>query len=66
MQRPPIKAYSKKQICDLYGVSYKQFNSWFTDEQIKTIGQYKGKCYTPAQVEKIFNLIGAPEIEAPQ
>lgn len=56
-----LKAYSPKEIRNLYGVSaltYKKWTEGFKDE----IGELKGKFYTVAQVKIIIDKLGAPGI----
>jgi hypothetical protein len=54
-----IKAYSKMELVNLYGVSYKTFCAWLKPFK-NEIGEYNGKRYTIAQVQIIFNKIGTP------
>lgn len=56
-----LKAYSPKEIRNLYGVSACTFKKWtesFQDE----IGELKGKYYTVTQVKIIIDKLGAPGI----
>ncbi|MBD1364386.1 hypothetical protein IDJ77_11255 [Mucilaginibacter sp. ZT4R22] len=53
-----IKALSKKELRDWYGVSCKTFKSWL--KRIPDLGMYEGKAYTPAQVAKIVTHLGQP------
>jgi transposase len=56
-----LKAYSPKEIRNLYGVSALTYRKWtesFKDE----IGELKGKYYTVAQVKIIIDKLGAPGI----
>lgn len=53
-----IKAYPLKELRMLYGVSWKTWTVWIS--KIPGLGDYNGKSYTPAQVEKIVNHIGKP------
>jgi hypothetical protein len=53
-----IKAYPYKTLRVMYGVSWRTFNKWI--KKIPDLGEYDGKAYTPAQVEKIVNHIGRP------
>ena len=54
----PIKPYSKGQLAQMYDVSVYTLRKWLknvpgltlTDDQI----------FTPAEIEKIFNHLGAP------
>lgn len=47
-----------KQLHELYGVSWKTFKAWLA--QVPELGEYKGRAYTPAQVQKIINHLGTP------
>jgi hypothetical protein len=53
-----IKAYSIKELIALYGVTYTTFRSWLT--KVSDLGDYAGKKYTPAQVQKIVDHLGEP------
>ncbi len=56
-----LKAYSPKEIRNMYGVSANVFNRWtesFKDE----IGELKGRYYTVSQVKIIIDKLGAPGI----
>lgn len=56
-----LRAYSPKEIRNLYGVSALTYRKWtesFKDE----IGELKGKYYTVAQVKIIIDKLGAPGI----
>ncbi|MDP3557681.1 MAG: hypothetical protein Q8T03_09925 [Bacteroidota bacterium] len=56
-----LKAYSPKEIRNMYGVSACTFKKWtesFKDE----IGELKGKYYTVSQVKIIIDKLGAPGI----
>jgi hypothetical protein len=53
-----IKALSKKQLRDLYGVSYTTLRAWL--KNINDLGDYSGKTFTPAQVNKIVTHLGNP------
>lgn len=56
-----LKAYSPKEIRNLYDVSALTFKKWtesFKDE----IGELKGKYYTVSQVKIIIDKLGAPGI----
>jgi hypothetical protein len=54
-----VKAYSKKEIAKLYGISVKVLRKWLAPA-IATIGEYQGKSYTPKQVQAIFDHLGEP------
>ena len=56
-----FKALSKSQLAFAYNdISLKTLNSWLSPFQ-KQIGAYKGKMYTPKQIQIIFELLGEPE-----
>jgi transposase-like protein len=61
MKQVPIKAYTVKEMCALYGVSRTVFFSWIKKFRSK-IGELKGKTYTPKQVRIIFDHLEMPEI----
>ncbi len=54
-----IKAYSVKELCNLYQVSYKTFSRWLQTAR-EDIGERPGRFYTVLQVEKIFSEFGIP------
>lgn len=56
-----LKAYSPKEIRNLYGVSSRTFKKW-TEVFEKEIGEVKGKYYTVLQVKIIIDKLGAPGI----
>ena len=52
-------AQSKIQLAEAYNVSLKTFKKWI--EPIKEeLGEYRGKTYTPKQVDKIYDFLGRP------
>lgn len=56
-----LKAYSPKEIRNMYGVSACIFKKWtesFKDE----IGELKGRYYTVVQVKILIDKLGAPGI----
>ena len=53
-----VKAYSKPQLANMYGVSRVTFNKWL--QKVSDLGYYLGRCYTPAQVQKIVDHLGTP------
>lgn len=55
----PIKAYSQKELHQMYGVSPKTLRSWLRPFR-KDIGKLLGKTYTPAQVKIIFDHLSPP------
>ncbi len=54
-----ITAKSKKELCNEYKISYRTLKIW--TEKVKGLGQYIGGKYTPLQVRKIYEHVGAPE-----
>ncbi len=54
-----LKAYSPKELRDIYGVSVKTFRVWLEPHK-ETIGKLCGKRYTVKQVEFIFSVLGTP------
>jgi hypothetical protein len=60
MEHPErIMAQSKNQLAVKYCVSLRTFVSWLEPLQDK-IGEYRGKAYTPKQVEAIYEYLGHP------
>ena len=57
--RTEIRAYSVKELCNLYQVSYRTFSRWLNTAK-KDIGERPGRFYTLVQVEKIFSEFGVP------
>ena len=52
-------AQSKSQLAEAYCVSLKTFVSWI--EPLKdSIGEYRGKAFTPKQVNIIYEFLGRP------
>jgi len=56
----PIKAYSIGELAQLYGFTTKTILKWVN--LIPDLGDRIGRYYNPAQVKKIFDHCGAPEI----
>lgn len=55
-----LKPYNTKDLCTLYGVSYKTMQKWL--EKIKDqLGERVGKKWSVSQVEVIFKKYGRPE-----
>ncbi len=54
------KSYSKKQLTLLYGISDMTLKSWLKPIKSK-LGTYRGKTYSPFQVQLIFDFLGEPE-----
>lgn len=53
-----VKAYTKTQLASKYGVSLTTFKRWLYN--VNDLGAYLGKCFTPAQVQKIVEHLGTP------
>lgn len=56
-----LRAYSPKEIRNLYGISARSFKKWtehFKDE----IGEAKGRYYNVAQVKIIIERLGTPGV----
>ncbi|MCW3788503.1 hypothetical protein [Plebeiibacterium sediminum] len=52
-------AQSKHQLTKAYNVSYLTLQRWL--EPIKEeLGEYRGRAYTPKQVQMIYDLLGRP------
>lgn len=52
-------AQNKAQLAEAYNVGMKTFKKWiepFKDE----LGEYRGKAYTPKQVQIIYEHLGTP------
>ena len=54
-----LKAYTVKQLSELYGVSAKTFRRWL-EPFAKSIGEKKGYFYNISQVKCIVSYLGAP------
>ncbi len=54
-----ITPVSKKELAGLYSVSMKTLNAWLKPI-ISDIGLYLGRCFTVAQLEKIYKHLGTP------
>ncbi|MHB8258691.1 MAG: hypothetical protein ACYDCN_00405 [Bacteroidia bacterium] len=55
-----LKAYSKKELAELYEVSEKIFRTWLPPFE-NDIGKKMGRFYNPKQVKIIFEKVGFPE-----
>jgi hypothetical protein len=55
----PVDTYNKTQVAAFYNISTDTLNAW--TEEIKELGNYRGKRYTLKQVEMIFEHCGYPE-----
>jgi len=54
-----IRAQSKNEFAYAYNVSLKTFRNWIKPFE-QEIGKYRGKAYTPKQVEMIRRCLGEP------
>ena len=54
-----IQAYSKLELATLYKVSRKTLYRWLCPFN-QEIGEYRGRCFTPKQIELIFKKLGYP------
>ena len=55
-----LKAYSTKELAELYEVSEKIFRTWLPPFE-NDIGKRIGHFYNPKQVKTIFEKVGFPE-----
>ena len=55
-----LKAYSMKELAELYEVSEKIFRTWLPPFE-NDIGKRIGHFYNPKQVKTIFEKVGFPE-----
>lgn len=54
----PAVKFNKAQLCDRYGVGRRTLAAWLAE--VPELGEYKGRCYTVAQTQKILaHLEGA-------
>jgi hypothetical protein len=53
------RAYCKKDLVNLYGISYKTLASWLSP-MASEIGPLRGQYFTAAQMEIIFETLGWP------
>jgi hypothetical protein len=60
-QPVPIRPYSLKEISRMYGMSACTINRWLQPFK-EQVGERNGRYYTNQQVEKIFLLLGTPNI----
>jgi hypothetical protein len=56
-----LKAYTRKEMRNIYGVSLRTFNKW-TEELDKELGPIIGKFYNVTQVKLIIEKFGVPGI----
>ncbi|MCW3091395.1 MAG: hypothetical protein JWP81_2464 [Ferruginibacter sp.] len=54
-----VRPYSSKELCGIYGISYKTLRKWLQPFQ-QEIGDRRGRFYTVLQVETIFCKLGLP------
>lgn len=54
-----LKAYTVKQLSELYGVSAKTFRRWL-QPFVKSIGEKQGYFYNISQVKCIISNLGTP------
>ena len=54
----PIKAYSKSEICSMYGITGPTLQVWFKRAGLEY--NKKVRIFTPLEVSNLFNAIGAP------
>jgi len=54
-----VKAYSPRELCQLYGVSRKTLVTWLKPFS-KQIGKRHGRYYTVLQVQSIVSHLGVP------
>lgn len=58
-QETKAQSYSVKELCALYGVTWKVWNAWIEPIREK-VGEVKGRKYSPKQVKIIFDHLGPP------
>ena len=59
-QKPEIKVYTQRELCNIYGVTEETFKKWLL--KITNLEPRTGNFYTPKQVEIIFNHLGTPGV----
>jgi transposase len=55
-----LKAYSLREMAELYEVSERTFKNWLNPFQ-KDIGMKNGRYFTPKQIKVIFDKLGLPD-----
>lgn len=55
----PVKAYSKKELATLYGVSKQTLRRWL--KNVEGLQQTNDQIFTPNQIQLIFKHLGVPE-----
>lgn len=58
-ERVEAKAYTKKEIAAMYGISSRALTTWLKPF-LSTIGTKQGKYYNVNQVREIFTKLGTP------
>lgn len=54
-----IPTYNKTSVAKMYGISLKSLKAWFEDEEFqKELGPYRGRTFTPAQIDIIIKHFG--------
>lgn len=56
---PRPAAMNKKQLATIYEVCTRTLNRWLSPHGA-AIGPLSGRLYTPAQIAKIFDILGPP------
>jgi len=56
-----LKAYSKRDLIELYDVSWKVLKVWLKPHE-QEIGPRVGHFYTPKQAKIILDKLGIPEV----
>ena len=56
-----LKAYSKKEVAELYEISTKSLKTWLTPFE-NEIGPRVGRFYSPKQMSIIFEKLGIPGV----
>ncbi len=56
-----LKAYSKKELAELYKISAKSLQTWLTPFE-NELGQRRGRYYNPKQMKIIFEKLGIPQV----
>jgi hypothetical protein len=59
MSETLVRAYTVKELAELYGISEKTFKSWL-QPHCGTIGKKKGWYFNTLQVRIIFSKLGEP------
>jgi hypothetical protein len=61
MPQIQLKAYSKKEVANLYEISGKTLQTWLTPLE-NELGPRVGRFYTPKQVKIMFEEFGIPKV----